>query len=322
MTHIEYINTLNQLIAITGKIEKELRCLDSLKFMYIQEKFQVGCEYMLMFDLPELWDEYNWKASKCIYFLSKYLECMSLEIQLHKKVLDEYMDNDEIFIGTSGWLREASYHFDAFVLAACAILEQEEKDYMAAYLKRTDIASFYPSKKEIGLYWQLNLLRNRIIHHTGGRFDNGEVCQRFFDFSSRINGIRVKNRNIEMECTQIDVYRSTIVQSEIMYILVTGSGENIFDRLFPDKKGKGHGKNKPVMIQPGVTLYFDHVSSGVRLVTEIQNFILNMDEAFFVEFSSKIKEKGKIPEVGVIEFCEGEEVKYQIKDVFDTEKIS
>jgi len=160
-----------------------------------------------------------------------------------------------------------------------------------------------------------------VVHHTGGRYDNGEVCQRFFDFSSRVNGIRMNNGNIELECTQLDVYRSQEVQLEIVMTLATGSDANVFDRLFPDKTGKGHGKRSPVMIRPGITLYFDHVSSGTRFVSEIQKFILNMNEAFFVEFSSKIKNKGIIPEVATIEFQEGKEVKHQVKDVFDISKI-
>jgi len=321
MTYSEYIEKIEELKGTKELIQKQLGCLQSLQFVYTSEKFQVGQEYMLHFDLPELLEEYSWKVQKCAYFLSGYIDGIKKELAFHQKFWDELPDHDNVLMGKTIQLDEAMYNFDAFVLAASALLEPESKDYMAAYLRKAPVTSYYPKRNEIGLYWQLNLIRNRVVHHTGGRYDNGEVCQRFFDFSSRVNGIRMNNGNIELECTQLDVYRSQEVQLEIVMTLATGSDANVFDRLFPDKTGKGHGKRSPVMIRPGITLYFDHVSSGTRFVSEIQKFILNMNEAFFVEFSSKIKNKGIIPEVATIEFQEGKEVKHQVKDVFDISKI-
>ena len=266
-------------------------------------------------------EEYSWKANKCQYFLTKYLEGILKELIFHCKYIENITESEETFVATTHILDEAIYNFDAFVLAASALLEGEGVGYMAAYLRKTPIANFYPKKHEIGLYWQLNLLRNRIIHHTGGRYENGEVCQRYSDFSSKINGIRLKDGNIKLECTQIDVYRSPEVQKEIIRILITGDESNVFDCLFPEKSGKGHGKKNPGLLYPGVVLYFDHVTSGVKFISEIQQFILNMNEAFFVEFAHKIKNKESIPEVCMVYNEDGADIKCQVKELFDISKI-
>lgn len=235
--------------------------------------------------------------------------------------LKDIPDSDEILFGKPLSLDEAVYNFDAFVLASSTLLEGESVGYMAAYLRKTRIADYYPKRQEIGLYWQLNLLRNRIVHHTGARYENGEICQRYFDFSSRINGVRLRNKNIVLECPQIDVYRSSEVQMEIARILLTDDDANVFDCLFPEKSGKGHGKKTPGMLYPGVTLYFDHVTSGTRFISEIQSFILNMNEAFFVEFAHKIKNKGVIPDLCMMYIEDGVEKKCHVKELFDIRKI-
>jgi len=317
----EYINALKDLQKMNQHIKRQLCCLQSLQWVYTCEKFQVGVEHRATYDLPELLEEYSWKVNKCHYFLGKYIDGVLQELAFHKNHMESMPNTENIFMGKTASLDEAVYNFDAFVLAASTLLEGASIDYMATYLKKTPIAQYYPKKQEIGLYWQLNLLRNRIIHHTGGRYDNGEICRRFFDFSSRINGIRLNNNNIQLECTQIDVYRSPEVQREIVRVLSTGDESNVFDCLFPDKAGKGRGKKNPDMLYPGVVLYFEHASSGVRFISEIQQFILKMNEAFFVEFAHKIKNKTSILELSTMHYENGAEVKCQVKELFDISKI-
>ena len=317
----EYINALKDLKKVNQRIKHQLYCLQRLQWAYTGEKFQVGVEYRATYDLPDLLEEYSWKTNKCHYFLGKYIDAMLQELAFHEEHMEGISDSDDVFIAKTPILDEAVYNFDAFVLSASALMEGESVGYMEAFLRKTPIVQYYPKREEIGLYWQLNLLRNRIVHHTGGRFDNGEICQRFSDFSSRINGIRLKNNHIQLECTQIDVYRSTEVQKEIIRILLTGDDSNVFDCLFPDKSGKGRGKKNPGILHPGVVLYFDHASSGVRFISEIQQFLLNMNDAFFVEFVHKIKNKASIPELGMVYFENGAEVKCQVKELFDISKI-
>ena len=317
----EYVVALQELQKTNKQIKKQLYCLQGLQWAYTMERMQVGQEYKLTFDLPEFLEEYSWKANKCVYFLEKYIDGVLKELDFHRESARNTSNSDNILICKTKHMDEAVYNFDAFVLAASALLEGEGVGYMEAHLRKSSIANYYPKKCDIGLYWQLNLLRNRIVHHTGGRYINGEVCQRFFDFSSKIDGIRIKNGHIKLECTQIDVYGSPEVQKEIARILMTGDESNVFDCLFPDRSGKGHGRKRPEVLYPGVALYFDHTSSGIRFISEIQQFLVNMNEAFFVEFAYKINDKVSIPNICMVQYENGEEVRCQVKELFDISKI-
>lgn len=173
MTFKEYIAVLKDLQKMNQHIVHQLCCLQALQWEYNSEKFQPGVEYRATYDLPELLEEYRWKANKCHYFLSKYIDGVLQELSFHEQHMESIPNSENILMGKTAILDEAVYNFDAFVLAASALMEGEGVGYLEAFLRKTPIAQYYPKRKEIGLYWQLNLLRNRIVHHTGGRFDNG-----------------------------------------------------------------------------------------------------------------------------------------------------
>lgn len=321
MRFSEYIDKLEEMVKDCELIKKQLYGLQVLQFAYIREKYQIDQEYRSTFDLQELLDDYSWKARKCHYFVYKYLVGVLKELNCHREHIESLTETDYIFYPKSSILDEAVYNFDAFVLAACAIMEPASKDYMATHLRKKPVTSYYPKKKQIGLYWQMNLLRNRIVHHTGGRFENGSICQRYVDFSSRINGVEIRNENIALRSTQIDVYRSKEVQKTIATILETGSDSNVFDCLFPEKTGKGHEKKNPGLLVCGETVYFDHATSGVRFVSEILQFLLNMNNAFFVELSHRLKNKAIILEICTVIYENEAGEKWHLSDLFDISQI-
>lgn len=314
MTVKEYLERLDRIEERTIALRYRIELLCALKNKYVFEKYRIGEEYLCTYDIAELWDEYSVKLRKCIYFLTKYYTGMRNEIAIHAEQLN---GNDNICISPSRNMEEAIFNFDAFILSACAVIDNEEKDYLAAYLKNTDVKSFYPSRKEIGLYWQLNLLRNRIVHHTGGRYINSELCQRYFDFSSHVRTIRIRDGHLYLECTQIDIHTSKTVQEVIKREIENNNRNNIFDELFPERKGKGKGKKNPVIILPNENIYFDHAYGGQWVAGAIQDFIFKIIQAFFVEFCSVIKNKSSIPELGIRFIENGQWFQIQIKDFFD-----
>ena len=318
MTVDEYLEKLNKLAERTITLKWQIELLNALKMKYTLEKYTVGQEYLCVYDIGELWDEYSVKLRKCLYFLEKYCTGMKNEILIHA----EPLKNNDVGICPSRNMEEAIFNFDAFILSACAVIDNEEKDYLAAYLKQTDIKPFYPDKREIGLYWQLNLLRNRIIHHTGGRYINSEVCQRYFDFSSHVRMIRIANGHLYLECTQIDIHTSPTVQEVIQREIDNDSRKNIFDELFPDRKGKGKNKKYPVMIVPNEKIYFDHAYGGQWVAGTVQDFMHKMTQAFFTELCSVIKDKSSILELGICVLENGEQIQIRAKELFACDGLS
>lgn len=313
MTVKEYLEKLNKIEERTMTLKLRLELLGALKRKYTLEKYTVGQEYLCTYDIEELWEEYSVKLKKCLYFLEKYYTGMRNEILMHAKPLE----GNDVWLCPSRNMEEAIFNFDAFILSACAVIDNEEKDYLSAYLKKTDIKPFYPDKREIDLYWQLNLLRNRIVHHTGGRYINSEVCQRYFDFSSHVRMIQVSNGHLFLECTQIDVHTSQRAREVIQKEIESNSRNNIFDELFPDRKAKGKNKKSPVMIMPNERIYFDHAYGGQWVAGAVQDFMYKITQAFFAEFYDIIKDKNSIPELGISFIDDGQNCQVRVRDLFD-----
>lgn len=317
MTVNEYLEKLDKLEERTITLRLQMEMLNALKAKYEMEKFEIGKEYLCTYDVGEFWNEYSVKLRKCLYFLEKYYSGMRSEILAHTELLNR----NEVFACPGYSMEEAIYNFDAFILAACAVIDNEEKNYLAVYLKKTDIRPFYPDRREIGLFWQLNLLRNRIIHHTGGRYENKEVCQRYFDFSSHVRMMKVVDGHFYLECTQIDIHTSETVRRTIMRAIENNDRINIFNELFPERKAKGKNKKAPVMIIPNERIYFDHVYGGQWVAGAVQDFLYKIIQAIFKELCGVIKEKSMIPEMKICFIENGEQYQMAVKDLFACEGL-
>lgn len=319
MTVQEYKGNLNQALDKCLLLKEQINALSLMGNLYTVEKNPVGVEQLCKYDLPELWGEYTLKFKKCVYFLEHYCQGILNELDLQ----GDRLHGNNIFISPGSYLEEAIFNFDSFILATSVIMEYEERDYLAAHFKKADINSIYPQRDEIGLNLQVNILRNRIVHHTGGRYINGKECSRFVDFSSNVQMIRVQNENISLQCTQIDVYKDgmqKVLPAAIQ--IATEQKVTVFDILFPSKSGKGHGKRHPTMVIPDKDIYFDHADTGIKIVPQIQEFLRKLNQVFFEEFYRRSEKKEELLNVCTV-FCDDKgSFQYQIKNIFECEENS
>lgn len=309
----EYSAYLNKILARNLFLRKQINALSIISIQYIIEKNHIGIESKCIFDFQDLWKDYSLKLRKCIYFLEQYCNGLLKEMELINKMI--HIEVNDISVAPSSYAEEAIFNFDALILSTSAVIDYEERDYLATQFKKVKICTTYPDRKDIGLYWQLNILRNRIIHHTGGRFaNNNEECQRFLDFSSMIQIIRVTHGNLSLRSTQIDVYKEDV---KCILSIAIKSGKNIFDVLFPNKSGKGLGKKHPTMIIPSKDIYFDHANAGINMIFQIQDFVCKLNQAFFDEFYYKIKQTEKLLNLCIVlNHCD-QSYQYKIKDIFE-----
>lgn len=313
MTVQEYSVCLNKILTRNLFLRKQINALSIISIQYIVEKNPIGEESKCTFDLPDLWKDYSLKLRKCIYFLEQYCNGLLKEMELISDLI--HVEVDDTSVSPSPHAEEAIFNFDALILSTSAVIDYEVRDYLATQFKKVKIENIYPDRKDIGLYWQLNILRNRIIHHTGGRFaNNKEECQRFLDFSSMIQMIRVTHGNVSLGSTQIDACKEDV--KRVLSIAIK-SGENVFDVLFPNKSGKGPGKKHPIMVVPSKDIYFDHANAGINMISQIQDFVCNLNQAFFDEFCYKSNQPEKLLNLCVgLNHC-GQTYQYQIKDIFE-----
>ena len=178
------------------------------------------------------------------------------------------------------------------------------------------IEKIFPNRNEVGLYWQVYNLRNRIIHFTSGRYAEGyELCERYEQFFSKSNMIEVKNNNIHIKTSLIDLYKCKALQAKVIEVIKTGEG-NPFDKLFPNQTAKGYGKNKPYMMHIGNDIWFDHFEGGIELVNNIHYFFNKMNYLFLNEFLLVDNKKEETMNEKTIIYLKGKEIEYSLKDVF------
>ena len=130
------------------------------------------------------------------------------------------------------------------------------------------------------------------------------------------------NGHLFLECTQIDIHTSPTVQEVIKREIDNNSRNNIFDELFPDRKGKGNNKKHPVMIMPNEKIYFDHVYGGQWVAGTVQDFMYKITQAFFAELYGVIKDKSLIPEPGICVVENGEHIRVKVEDLFVCDGLS
>lgn len=317
MTFQKYKEKLNEALDTCLLLKKQINTLSLMGNLYTIEKSPVGVEQLCKYDLPELWGEYTLKFKKCVYFLEHYCQGILNELDSKGDILYE----NGVCVTPGPYLEEAIFNFDSFILSISTIMEYEERDYLVSQLKRVNIYDIYPNRGEIGLYLQINIIRNRIIHHTGGRYINGKECSRFLDFSSNVQMIRVQNENISLQCTQIDIYKDEMQKVLSAAIQIAGEQEvTVFDILFPSKSGKGHGKRHPTMIFPNKDIYFDHADAGIKIIPQIQEFLRKLNQVFFEEFYRRSEKKEELLNICTVFSDDKGSFQYQIKSVFECEE--
>ena len=123
----------------------------------------------------------------------------------------------------------------------------------------------------------MNLLRNRFAHSTPGYYSTDtEYAQRYLAISSKILPISIKNNEIILNTTLINLTKNEYIQNVIQDVIIDKkygeeeSKKNIMELLFATKPS-GKSKNKPYMT------YIDNLG----------NFDLNKD---FLELSLQLFE--------------------------------
>jgi len=71
------------------------------------------------------------------------------------------------------------------------------------------------------------------------------------------------------------------------------------------------------MVVPSKDIYFDHANAGINMISQIQDFVCKLNQAFFDEFCYKSKQTEKLLNLYVVlNHCD-QSYQYQIKDIFE-----
>ncbi len=288
----EYIAQLVQRIEIIEKKE----CLLQIPITKNRiSEMAMDVETVAHYGLNDVWDNYVFLINKVVFRMKKTIE----ELNEYLCELNDLPVLKDVCIAPNETCVRLSYECEDMIIAFHRLYDEAVVEEICHYLGTKYGQAFrksLPKKDDIdGLYWRINLLRNRMAHSTGGAYVEDKVAKRFSDFSSRVNVVRVENGEAIMECDLIDIEKTPNVKKVIKEVIIEKKyGDNIarkgiFDILFPIKKPKGHGKKSPELLWPSFGR-FDYNHGFISLSNQILDFINDQ----ILVFLQAIIENGKI----------------------------
>lgn len=310
MNYLEYLEETKKILEKNLKIQKQRNYMFLPVTNKIVRESNIDEEKVCRYQITNVWDDISYKEGKVLFFIDKYINTMLTALEIYKDLLNQ----KNTFIPANNIFEEATYYFDAMIASFSTLIEGEQKNILLKYFDANSINKIFPSREKVGLYWQVNLIRNRILHFDNGRYSNEDKeCRRFYDFSSKINIISTDNsNNISAICNLIDSEKSDI---EAAIKIAINSKRKLFDILFPETAAKGYKRKNPAILIIDRKFCFDHISSSISLITNIQNFLGNINHLFLY----KIIEGDNIEELknSKVHVCfNSQEYEYSLKDVF------
>lgn len=302
----ELLDKIKFQIDYVDKVDKQINILKIIKFKKYEQQTE---EEVVTYDANELFDDFSFKINQATFFLKRYLEIFD-EILLSTELFKQ----NNISICPDVRYEQMVYYFDAFISSISSIVEAEQKAILLKYLNSKNIEKIYPNRNKFGLWWQIYMLRNRILHTTEERFDgNKEICSRYIEFSPKLRIVAIKENKISFLSTLLDIYKDENVKKEIEKSIK--NHDNPFDNLFNYKSAKGKGKKNPRVLYIDNDIYFDYVISGCKLIDEVLDLFNLINQVFLEEFSKYYNDKNEICKIKTS--MNSSDDLYEISDVFD-----
>lgn len=331
---------MDSMLKTIDELEKELKKTISqvevmlLPFNYIDfknvEPNVESKECIATYTASHAWQDYKYNINRVLYHMKRMImqeknQCNYLTEHINRSQNEE---NYGFYLGVGTGVDDLAYEFESMVTAFARLYEEPLIVECCRYMKHKYSKVFKencPKRADIdGLWWRINLLRNRVVHTTPGVYSQKEdVSWRFQTISSQCKTIGFSTDSkigLSMPSTLIDMddKLKLLIQE---CILDKKYGEeiakkNIFDILFPEQQPKGHGKNKPQMLfMGGITVfdYFDgffdlshkmlqHIQS--QIIVFLKDALEDCDDSIYEQSVGQWDENGK--SYGV-----------KIRDVFD-----
>ncbi len=269
-----------------------------------------GKTKLVKYGINDVWNEFMFKENKILFFIDKYLETFSSALKNYSTRFKE----DNISFPPNALFNEMVYYFDSIISSVYVIVEAEQKEVLAKYLDGIKIHEFYPTRQKFGLWWQIYMLRNRVLHYTEARYDNNkDCCSRYMDFSSRILTIIKKDGIFKIPSTLIDINKDANLEKAINFA-INNRSVNPFDLLFPNKSASGKDKKNPNVLYIGNDIYFDYATSGVKLINDIHDLLNKINYEFIRKFAEDYDNIEKLLESEILLTSEGDA--FSVRSVF------
>ena len=276
------------------KINEKINLVNGYLF---EHGFQNKEEHVVTYDVFEAWGDYSFLLNGV---LVRWDETVGILGDIADDVLEllekTYGDTGSCISLTNPRLDTLSYSFEDFITAFSRLNEEylytELARTFSTRMKQKLLSVQYKRDDVNGLFWRINLLRNRAAHSSRGAYTvYNSRAARYMSFGSRANMIDTKDGQMIINTMLIDLEKSDYTKQLIKKEIIEGeSDKSVFDLLFPESKPKGHGKKNPIMLYPEGFPFFDLNHSFLSLSKEGLKYALNQVSVFEEEMCNLLAE--------------------------------
>lgn len=283
---------LQNCINLRSEISRIIKELEILSVQYTIKQNGIGEEHLAKYDISEALKDYLFVLKGILY---RWDNCFELLLQVKdeiKKISNSF--NEDMIMCGSSTCDKLSYEFENLIVSFSKLNEEPTIINLTRVMSKENQKKLKDNcfnKEDIdGLYWQLNLLRNRFAHSTPGYYSsNTTVAQRYMAISSRIFNIEVKNTQLYLKTTLINLSKNDYIKTVIKEVIIEKkygedeSKRSIMDLLFSTKP-YGKNKNKPTMVFINNLGFFDLNEDFLILSLQMFEYIINQLNCIKSEF--------------------------------------
>ncbi len=249
-------------------------------------------EHVATYKVFEVWKDYLFLLNGVLF---RWDDCIRLLEEILKDfdfILEKPDDNSvkEDMVFSGNWKTDIySYRFEDFIVSFSrlneSVLMSEISRALPKELRETVTRISYKKSDVNGLYWRVNLLRNKSAHSSKGAYTAyNDKCARYMSFSSRIFRIVYNDGKFQFNTTLFDLSKSQFAKDTIKREIIDGGSDKpVMDILFPQDSPKGHGKSNPIMLFMDKYPFFDlnegFLSLSLVMLEYIENQLMIFEKA-------------------------------------------
>jgi hypothetical protein len=166
-----------------------------------------------------------------------------------------------------------SFELDALLAAAWTLIEEPARSSVLPLLPkrlRRDLEAVWPTRSDpAGLYWRLNCLRNRAVHHDGSFYTpNGEILR---EFTSKFDITRLGGK-WSLPTDLIDLERNPQLEAAVEACM-QDKGTTLTNEMLQRTRPPGTPRKRSKVVAPTELMPFDLATGLPSLMASVGELV-------------------------------------------------